>query len=69
MTRPVRLMTGLVIQGVILFLVIGGLVYNVFGIQDWLAHGVANSVINPVEEHSTPTPTPAHHHRHHGDHR
>jgi hypothetical protein len=38
-----RLLIGLGIQGAILFVLVGGLVYNVFGIQDWFANRVSDS--------------------------
>ena len=44
------------IQGLILFFVLGGLVYNVVGIRNWVANHFAHSITDAVV-HSTPTPT------------
>lgn len=63
MSKTTRVLLGLSIQGLILFLTIGGLVYNVLGIRDWFGNGVSRAVIEQVQQHSTPSPTPHAHHR------
>lgn len=58
MTRRTRLLIGLVMQAAILFVVVGGAMYNVFGIRDWWSHGFAHAVVHSVQPNPTPTASP-----------
>jgi hypothetical protein len=60
-----RLLVGLTIQGAILFLVIGGLIYNVGGVRDWFGNGVSGAVIDQ-RQGALNARAPAQHGRSHG---